>query len=206
MHRLWHPTRNPGLDPESVTPGSHRKLWWQCELGHEWQAMPFSLRQGTGCPYCAGKRPIPGQTDLATRFPELAAQWHPEKNGKLDPTQVGPGSMTRVWWLCERGHDYLAHVFSRTQGTGCPYCAGRRAWRGFNDLATVHPALAGEWHPELNGILTPRDVTKGSHKQVWWRCSEGHTWKAVVFARAKPNGTGCPVCAGTVRRKQPKIG
>ena len=206
ISRLWHPTRNGGLDPGGVMPASHRKIWWQCSRGHEWEAMPFSLLQGTGCPYCAGKRAIPGQTDLATLYPAVAAEWHLSKNGGLMPCDVGPGSMTKVWWRCERGHDYFAHVFSRVQGTGCPYCAGKKAWPGFNDLATLYPNLAREWHPELNGALTPREVTKGSHKQIWWQCPEGHTWKAMVFARAKPNGTGCPVCAGTTRRKEPKIG
>ena len=30
---------------------------------------------------------------------ELVAQWHPKKNGDLDPSQVSYGSNKRVWWL-----------------------------------------------------------------------------------------------------------
>jgi hypothetical protein len=30
--------KNGDLTPEDVTPGSHKKVWWVCEKGHEWQA------------------------------------------------------------------------------------------------------------------------------------------------------------------------
>jgi len=198
----WHPIRNGRLRPDQILPHTHKRYWWQCERGHEWQVSPTVLVQGSGCPYCAGKRTIPGETDLATLYPEIAAQWHTAKNEGLSPGELGPGNMKKVWWLCERGHDYQSPVFSRTQGAGCPYCAGKRAWPGFNDVETLFPRLAEEWHPTMNAALTPRDVTRGSHKVIWWKCREGHVWKAAVFSRAKRNGTGCPVCAGTIRRKK----
>ena len=89
------------------------------------------------------------------------------------------------------------------RGSGCPYCAGRRALPGFNDLATVCPDIAAQWHPTLNGGLTPEMVTAGSRKKVWWQCPEGHVWRAVIYARAGEQRSGCPVCAGTARRRRP---
>lgn len=196
----WHPTKNGTLTPEQVMPYTHKRYWWQCEKGHEWQVSPAALIQGSGCPYCAGKKPIPGETDLCTLRPDLAAEWHPEKNGKLTPQQVSPGCVKKVWWRCERGHDYQSCVFSRSDGTGCPYCAGKKVWPGFNDVGTLFPELAKQWHDTLNGALTPGDVTKGSHKMVWWQCREGHVWKAAVFSRTRKNAAGCPVCAGKVKK------
>lgn len=91
-------------------------------------------------------------------------------------------------------------VASRTaEGRGCPVCAGRSVLPGFNDLRTKQPQLAEQWHPTLNGSLTPEMVTTGSHKKVWWQCSVGHVWKAVVYSRAGKAQSGCPVCAGRVR-------
>ena len=196
----WHPTRNHA-PPSEILPHTHKRVWWLCERGHEWQVTPTSLIQGSGCPYCAGKRAIPGETDLETLHPAIASQWHPDKNGALGPREVGPGNMRRVWWLCERGHDYQAPVYSRVQGCGCPYCAGKRAWPGFNDVGTLFPHLAREWHPTLNEALTPMDVTKGSHQKVWWQCREGHVWKAAVFSRTRAKAANCPVCAGTTKKK-----
>ena len=198
--RLWHPTANGDLTPRDVMPGTHRKFRWRCEKGHEWEAVPSTLVEGCGCPFCAGRQVIPGETDLATTHPELAKQWHSEKNGPLTPRHVSQGGVKKVWWRCEQGHEYQAKIFSRTEGTGCPYCAGRKAWPGFNDLASQYPGLMREWHPELNEGVDPGKLTKGSHRAVWWRCGEGHVWKAVVYARTKEKGTGCPVCAGTVKR------
>ena len=197
---LWHPTKNGALKPSQVMPHTHKRHWWQCERGHEWQSSPTPLIQGCRCPYCAGKKAIPGETDLATLRPDLASQWHPEKNGKLTPANISPGSEKRVWWLCDKGHDYQSIVFSRADGTGCPYCAGKKVWPGFNDLATQFPNLADQWHDTLNGALSPRDVSKGSHKAVWWECREGHVWKAAVFSRTRKRAADCPVCAGKVKK------
>ena len=61
--------------------------------------------------------------------------------------------------------------------------------------------MAAEWDPGLNGNLTPQMVTVGSHKKVWWRCAQGHVWKAVMYSRTGPKRCGCPVCAGKVRQR-----
>ena len=132
--------------------------------------------------------------------PELLTQWDTPRNLPLSPDTVGTGSEQKVWWQCERGHPYQSVVFSRADGTGCPSCAGKKVWPGFNDLATLFPHLAEQWHDTLNGKLTPRDVTRGSHKLVWWECREGHVWKAAVFSRTRKNAAGCPVCAGKVKK------
>ena len=69
-----------------------------------------------------------------------------------------------------------------------------------NDLATLEPEVAREWHPTLNGALTPDKVTAGSHRRVWWQCANGHVWKALIYSRAGVQKCGCPVCAGKVRQ------
>ena len=202
----WHPTRNGSLTPGDLTAGTRRKVWWRCDKGHEWQASVLSRTSlGNGCPVCAGKQIIPGENDLASQFPQLAAQWHPDKNGALRPENVSPNSNRKVWWLCPLGHAWKATVTSRSrEGAGCPFCAGRKVWPGFNDLETVEPKVAAQWHPTLNGELTPRMVTAGSRRKVWWQCPEGHVWKAVVYSRAGKRKCGCPVCAGRISEARMK--
>ena len=36
---------------------SRQKLLWRCAKGHKWEAVGYSIRSGTWCPVCAGKRP-----------------------------------------------------------------------------------------------------------------------------------------------------
>lgn len=203
LAKEWHPTKNGELAPADVVPGTRRKVWWRCEKGHDYQASVASRVNGSGCPICAGKKVLAGFNDLATLYPAIAAHWHPEKNGALTPAQVTPASNKKVWWHCDKGHDYQAVIASRTQrGGGCPYCAGRKVLAGFNDLATLEPTVAKEWHPTKNGALTPQDVTSGSKKRVWWRCSAGHEWQAVIYSRTGNQRCGCPVCSGKRKKKQ----
>ena len=109
-----------------------------------------------------------GENDLATLFPDIAAQWDAERNGSLRPDQITSFSNRKVWWRCTLGHEWQAIVAARAvENSGCPYCARRRVLAGFNDLATLHPKIAAQWDSTLNSGLTPEMVTPGSHKRVW---------------------------------------
>ena len=196
----WHPTKNGDLTPEDIGAGSHRKVWWKCPEApdHEYLALAYS-RTGsrTGCPFCAGKK-VSVTNSLAAQFPEIAAQWHPTKNGELTPEDVVAGSNKKVWWQCPEApdHEWQVRVVRRTRrGDGCPYCSGRRA-SVTNSLATQFPEIAAQWHPTSNDELTPEGVAAGSHRKVWWKCPEApdHEWQATVKDRT--SGRGCPFCRG----------
>lgn len=196
----WHPVKNGDLTPQMVFAGSRRKVWWRCGSGHEWQASILSRTAGSGCPVCSNKKIVSGVNDLASAYPELGKQWLSEKNNPLQADEVSVYSNRRVWWQCELGHQWQAVIARRTgYGNGCPYCTGKKVLTGFNDLATRLPEIAKEWHPTLNGELTPGQVTNGSRKRVWWQCADGHIWKAMVYSRTGTRKTGCPVCAGKVK-------
>lgn len=142
-----------------------------------------------------------GGQSLADFNPELAKQWHPEKNGDLTPYDVRPGSNKRVWWKCpvDDEHEWKTTVNHRnSRGHGCPYCSGRRATKQ-TSLAVLYPALAKEWHPTKNKNLTPDDVTAYSGKKVWWQCpkDDEHEWEAIISNRARKS-VGCPICGNKV--------
>lgn len=202
LAKQWHPAKNGSLKPNEVLPGSMRKVWWRCDLGHEWQAEIHSRVMGKGCPVCAGKVILPGENDLESYAPEIARQWHPQKNGGLLPSQVAVTSNRRVWWLCDKGHEWQSAVSSRTASRSeCPYCANKKVLAGFNDLKTLEPLVAAQWHPTLNESLEPTMVMPGSRKRVWWRCTDGHEWKAVIYSRTGAQKCGCPVCAGKTAKR-----
>lgn len=56
---------------------------------------------------------------------------------------------------------------------------------GLNDLATVNPDLAAEWHPAKNAPLLPSQVAAGTKKKVWWKCHLGHEWEAAFPAEIR---------------------
>lgn len=52
----WDTEKNAPDTPQTVSYGSHRKMWWRCEKGHFWQALVYSRtgEQKCGCPVCGG--------------------------------------------------------------------------------------------------------------------------------------------------------
>ena len=129
---------------------------------------------------------------LQTLNPELVKQWHPTKNGALTPMNVTQFSGRKVWWICDKKHEWRADIHHRAHGTGCPYCSGNAVCQD-NCLQTKNPKLSKQWHSKKNGRLTPKDITPGSNKKVWWICENEHEWQAIVNNRVK--GTKCPICS-----------
>lgn len=194
----WHPTKNNGLTPKGVLLHSNKKVWWCCPEGHEWEAkINNRVSKNNNCPYCSGRKILPGYNDLATTHPDLAKEWHPTRNEGVSPRDVSKGTIRTFWWLGKCGHEWPAALVHRSKSVGCPICAGKQVLISYNDLTTMCPKLAAEWHPTKNGKLTPQDVTCRSGKKVWWRCQNGHEWETKVAHRS--NGSGCPICSG---RKQ----
>lgn len=199
---LLHSSMNMGLSAASITASSKKKVWWQCPnyVDHTWEARVDHVVGGSRCPYCSGRKVLAGYNDLATKRPDIAAQWHPTLNEDILPTMVTVRDNTKRWWVCsDLGHTWLSKVDVRTRNdSGCPVCSNKVVLAGFNDLAFKHPEVASQWHPTKNGDLRPHEVTPTTKKKVWWQCAYAreHAWEATVGARV--NGTGCPYCSGRV--------
>jgi DNA-directed RNA polymerase subunit RPC12/RpoP len=188
----WHPTLNGTMTARGVVAGSARQIWWECPLRHIYRSPLYRRAGGQGCPFCRHVRVKPGFNDLATKAPQLSAEWDWTRNEGLSPQDVGPGSGRKAWWSCPQGHTYEQIISYRVSGQGCPYCSNRRLLPGDNDFQTRFPLLAAEWHPTKNGQLTPSMVFPGNQKR-WWLCREGHEKYEPVPNRAKSHGcTRCP--------------
>ena len=132
-----------------------------------------------------------------TEYPELIKEWHPTKNGDSRPEEFTHGSTEKVWWVCPKGHDYDARIYTRTKPSpsGCPFCSGNKVG-DHNNLLFLFPDISSEWHPTKNGDSRPEEFTGSNGKKVWWICSKGHDYSAVINSRTGKNKTGCPYCSG----------
>lgn len=205
----WHIEKNGNLMPQNVKAGNHLKVWWLCNrCGHEWKAAISSrASNGCGCPECA-KRNIAASRivpkigySLSEKYPEIASEWNYDKNEQLNPNEIAARSSRIVWWKCKNGHEWQSAVRNRTGGRGCPYCGHKKIESGFNDLETINPELAKEWHPTRNAMISAKDVSPSSSRKVWWKCQNGHEWMATVNNRTK---RGCPVCSKARRVSFPE--
>jgi hypothetical protein len=177
-----------GWDPRRFTETSGVRVRWKCKLGHTWEVrIADRTFYKTGCPTCSGRQVLYGFNDLETRDPRIAQ----EANG-WDPKAVHFHSNKKYSWKCKLGHEWLAVVESRViQNTDCLVCGNRQLLTGFNDLATKFPHIARE--------ASGWDATKvmsGSNSHLWWKCEEGHKWRARVADRTGQL-TGCPNCSKT---------
>lgn len=184
----------------------------------EWQAKICNRNNGSNCPYLVGKAIWTGFNDLATTSPTIAAQWHPTKNDGLKPTQVTANSDKKVWWYLSYDVPNDYHIKSlrgrhfdfewqvsisdrHRHKLECPYLSGSSVQPGFNDLQTINPELAAQWHPTKNEGLKPTQVVASSKKKVWWFLSyDDHRtgrhfdfeWQARIVDRTTNKYTGCP--------------
>ena len=166
-------------------------------MGHEWQAVVFSHSNGTGCPYCSGRK-VSKENNLSALRPDITAQWNYEKNSPLLPSEVTCNKNKKVWWKCmsDPTHEWEAQIASRTnkiRGAGCPCCAGKRGSPKDN-LEIDYPNVALEWNSDKNGTVKPSEVTSRSTKTVWWICDKGHQWQESIRKRTM-HSKGCPQCA-----------
>ncbi|MFA7157180.1 MAG: zinc-ribbon domain-containing protein [Bacilli bacterium] len=122
------------------------------------------------------------------------------KSFELLEGQKYNGAIKKLNWKCLNCKETFTMNWNNIySGQSCGVCAGLQVVLS-NCLATKNPELAKEWHPTLNGELTPYNVIPNRNKKVWWKCDEGHEWEAIISSRN--NGCGCPYCSGRYPTKE----
>ena len=150
----------------SLTAGSNKRVEWQCDDGHRWVTSVCNRTgngtNGTNCPICA-YAPKPGKT-LRETHPDIAKQL---VDASLADT-VSAGSTTKALWVCDVGHEWMARVYSRVEGHGCPLCCvtGYRDSEPDARLYLVlppgkHPIGFGKVHSEKRYDIAMKDAYDG---------------------------------------------
>ena len=186
-------------DPNQImVAGGWELRRFACPRGHHPRLSPLRYLQ-SGCPHCRGQRTTEERLAALEIDPdafelnrEIAAQWHPTRNGSLDVRHLSPTSRRPVWWLdASCGHEWQASPADREkrQRLRCPAC------RTILDSLAYHfPRLADEW--SASNPLTAWQVRPSGTLPFTpvWTCSAqpGHAWTASLASRT--SGSGCPMC------------
>ena len=202
ISKEWDYKKNTPFIPSQFHSGSNKKMHWICKENHSWDASIKSRNRGRGCPQCAKSKTIINRRislinkigSFADNHPDLLEQWVQKLNINKNPTDYTSGSSEIIWWKCSKNHQWEAPIKERSNGHGCPFCAGRKISND-NNLAFLSPSLAKQWHSSKNKPLTPDRVVPGSARKVWWSCPNGHEWEAKIFYRSNlKNPLYCPTC------------
>ncbi len=202
----WDEQKNTSLGfyIDKIAYRSNKEVHWKCNKGHKWPLSPDKRINGSKCPYCSGRKVLPGDNDLATTHPDLVLDWDYEKNDIL-PTQVTRITNIEINWKCHIcGHQWHTLIRNRTiEGRGCKKCSAKtraekkhqtelNARGHFND-----EELLLDWDWEANYPKTPEDYTPVSNDKVFWKCHVcGYKWKAKISNRV--HGRGCACCSNKV--------
>ena len=154
------------------------KLKWRCEHGHEWEAIPYTIKKGHWCPVCAGNK-----KSTIEEMQKIARQ----RNGQCLSTEY-VNDTTKLKWKCVHGHKWEAVPSHIKQGTWCPKCAGsigERICREYfeNIFDCEFPKSYPKWlisdkgnQLELDGYCESKAIAFEHHGQQHYRIA-GHFHK-----------------------------
>ena len=186
-----------------LRPSSNVKAKWLCSCcpegkPHIWESTVANRTHGQGCPVCAGRQACLCNS-LASRRPDLAAEWSNEHNGDVRPEDIPVHCNKDATWQCSEGHMWRTPILNRTRSgpwaTGCPQCWGQRRKQMPRQQ---HPSISegalhllADWDFQRNFRQgwTPENTRLRSNRWVHWlrhdECPAGqeHRWRATVYHR-----------------------
>ncbi|MPQ99593.1 lysine biosynthesis protein LysW [Modestobacter sp. I12A-02628] len=181
-------------DPRGVMVAGGGQYRFRCPAGHHPRLAPLRFRNA-GCPACRAAATRAQPKWLADVLPEIAAQWHPTRNGKYTPHNVPWDSQRKMWWRADCcGHEWQETVRARDkyQRLRCPRCRtilGALAW--------CDPGLAAEWSPANPVTAWHVRPYANTNFVPEWVCATNpdHVWQMSLPSRSA--GAECPECRPT---------
>jgi len=158
------------------------KLLWECTEGHQWKAVPNSIKNGAWCPYCANKRNGERQKNDIREIQKMAV-----KLGGRCLSENYIDIHTKLLWECAEGHQWEATANNVKRGTWCPYCA-HTVTLTIEEMCQI---------AEKRGGKCLSETYHNAHTKLLWECSKGHRWKAAPGKIKR--GTWCPYCGNTIK-------
>lgn len=191
---IWNFEKNDalGFDIWKMTKGLKRKAIWYCDVCDDSFRKTVNAKTAEKDSFYCPIKKVNHSNSLATKNPKLASQWHPTKNGELTPFDVTCGCDKKVWWVCEKGHEWDAIVCNRINGRGCPYCSNRKVFKGYNDMWTTNPELASMLANPEDGYKYMQSVAT----KLDWKCSNcGEIIKNKPVHQVKKHSLPCAICS-----------
>jgi len=164
------------------------KTQWECSEGHRWLARYNDIKQGYGCPYCAGN---------AKKIKEDYYRLAENRKFSWISSELPKNTNIKTLWMCREKHKWLATYDNIRRGNGCPYCANRvkKIEKDYNKLAN-----------SFNFLWVGKTLPKTTHYKTLWECRKRHLWEATYHNIR--GGSGCPHCKNIVsgqRVSKPQI-
>ncbi|MCP4698899.1 MAG: hypothetical protein GY862_18905 [Gammaproteobacteria bacterium] len=156
------------------------KLRWQCQAGHQWEAVPNSIKRGTWCPVCSHCRKLTMEQVQA-----IARQ----QGGRCLSKEYINGR-SRMLWECSEGHQWQATTSSIKGGTWCAACRKTKK-KTIEEMQELARQQGGGQCLSTSYI--------NSNTALRWRCEHGHEWETAPVNVIR--GGWCPICRGVYKQQ-----
>lgn len=196
--KRWSPKNE--LLPRHLFKGAVKAYFFDCECGHTFKARLMNINKGEWCPYCRPSPRLVCDDEKCQHCLKKSFASHPKavcwsEENKKTARQVLRSANSSFKFNCECGHTFEACLNDVSNGTWCPYCAGKKLCdrecdQCFNKSFASHPS-AEFWDPENE--KTARQVFKSSGEKYSFICKCGH--KFSLRTAAAFNGRFCPYCS-----------
>ena len=131
----WDYKKNQPLTPERVSFKSNIEVSWICPKGHTYRMTIDKRSEGRNCPFCSGRKLLPGYNDFETwcknnKKEKLLNEWDYRENIK-NPSEYFMGRKgSDIHWICsECKNGWYASILDRSHGKGCPFCDRKKRYK-----------------------------------------------------------------------------
>ena len=188
--------------PSEVALNSHKKFWFDCECGHEFDIQLNNVNIGRWCPYCSNKKLCSKDKNCKKCFDKCFASVERSKNWSDKNCEktydVLKNSHKKYWFDCECGHDFqtgLSDIISKK--TWCPYCANKLLCdENLNckkccnkSFSSIHRSK--NW--SIKNKQKPTQVFKSTAKKFWFDCDKCENEFESKLCHVT-DGSWCPKC------------
>jgi len=200
--------------PNEVKLNSHKKFWFDCECGHDFEISLNNLVVlNRWCSYCANKKLCDKNKnciiciDKSFASVDYSNNWSNEN--KVTPFEVFKNSHKRYLFDCPKcNHTFdqgLSHI---TRGNTCPYCCSKKLCEKYlTCVSCLNRTFASEeksscWSSK--NIKKPNQVFKSTAEKFWFDCDKcGNEFESKLCHIT--DGSWCPKCRYKTEDKLYKI-
>lgn len=127
---------NPDIEIIGTYINSNTPLKVKCKIdGHEWEARPYHLKKGRGCPICALRK----ASERYSKGMEKFKKEMEKINSRIEISGEYKNGRTNVHCKClVCGHEWDAMPTNLLKGKGCPKCASSHGERAIQIWLDEH--------------------------------------------------------------------
>jgi very-short-patch-repair endonuclease len=197
--------------PDEVALNSHKKFWFDCECGHEFESSLLNINQGNNwCGFCSNPPKKLCEDDNCKMCFNNSFASHPKSihwsyENELKPRQVFKNADRKKFkFHCECGHKLDVNLKALNQeNKWCKYCAHQELCENLNCNSCFKNSFASVerskyWSKENK--LNPIQVFKSSNKKYKFDCNYcNNTFETCVSDITRD--VWCPLCINKTEKK-----